>query len=423
MSRIHIEGGRVVDPRNKLDAELALFIEDGIIASIGDRPNGFKADRVIDARGQIVCPGLVDLCARLREPGAEHKATIASEAVAAARAGITLLCTPPDTEPVIDEPAVVDLIQHRAREAGGARVATLGALTAKLEGQQLSEMAALKAAGCVGVSNALKPLPDTRVLRQAMEYAATHELTIHAVPLDESLSKQGVAHKGTVSTLLGLQGMPVSAETVAIARHLALIEEVGVRVHFGRLSSARSVQMIEAAKRRGLPVTADVAVHHLHLTDEAILQFDSRAHVRPPLRSAADRDALLEGLKTGVIDAICSDHQPHEPDAKLNPFPSTEPGISGLDTLLGLSLALLDKADLPLHRIIGALTGAPARILGADGGRLAVGAPADLCVFDPYGIREILPETLNSAGKNTPFIGAELPGLIKHTLIAGRVLD
>ena len=421
---ILIRNGRVIDPANGVDNVTDITIRDGLIATVGGNPAaGFSPAETIDATGYIVCPGLVDLCARLREPGAEYKANVRSETRAAARAGITLMCLPPDTDPVIDEPAVVELIQQRAQAFHSAGVVTLGALTTRLAGQQLSEIAALKEAGCVGVSNALQPMQDNRVLRHAMEYALTNDMTLHVTALDHGLAARGVAHLGVTSSILGLQGIPVSAETVAIAQYLALIEEVGVRTHFGRLSSARAVEMIADAKARGLPVTADVAIHNLHLTEEAISHFNTQAHVIPPLRSAADRDALQEGLRSGVIDAICSDHQPHELDAKLNPFPSTSPGISGIDTLLGLSLQLVEQMDISLNQVLGALTAAPANILGVKAGSLSAGAPADICIVDPQPVWRVTRESMYSAGKNTPFLDTELPGQVMHTLIGGQIVE
>jgi dihydroorotase len=424
MSDILIQNGRIIDPANNIDQIADLYIQNGKIAGLGaNKPNSFKPTNTINASGHIVSPGLIDLCARLREPGAEYKANVRSETYAAARSGITLMCLPPDTDPVIDEPAVVELIQQRAQENRSADVVTLGALTTELAGQQLSEMAALKDAGCVGVSNALQPVQNNRILRHAMEYALTNNMTMHVIALDHGLAQRGIAHLGQTASLLGLQGIPVSAETVAIAQYLELIEEIGVKTHFGRLSSARAVEMIADAKSRDLPVTADVAIHHLHLTDEAIEHFNSQAHVIPPLRSASDRDALLAGLRTGIIDAICSDHQPHEPDAKLNPFPSTSPGISGIDTLLGLSLLLIDQMNLSINQVLQALTQAPANILGVEGGDLSIGSSADVCIFNPEPTWQVTRESIFSAGKNTPFLNSELPGQVLHTLVAGQIIE
>ncbi|MDG4549990.1 MAG: dihydroorotase [Candidatus Contendobacter sp.] len=416
---ILIQGGRVIDPAHHIDTVADLFVAVGRIAGLGQPPAGFKAECVIDARSRIVCPGLIDLCARLREPGQEHKATIASETRAAAAGGVTTLVCPPDTDPVIDEPAVVELIRRRAEAAGHARVLTLGALTHRLRGERLAEMAALKEAGCVGIGDGGRPVTNIRVLRRALEYAATFGLTVFLTPLDPELGA-GLAHDGPIATRLGLPGIPAAAETGAIARDLELIRDLGVRAHFGRLSCARSVELVARAQAEGLPVTADVAVPYLHLTETDLAGFDSRCHVRPPLRGSRDRDALRAGLASGALSALCSDHQPHEPDAKEAPLGDTEPGISGLDTLLALGLRLAREGVLPLPTLIARFTQGPARILGLDLGHLGVGAPADVCVFDPDA--DWRAAALRSRGQNTPFIGWELPGRVTHTLLEGRVV-
>ena len=419
--RIAIEGGRVIDPAHQTDAVTDIFIADGRIAGSGQPPAGFTPDRRIDARGQIVCPGLIDLCARPREPGQEHKATIVSEARAAASGGITTLVCPPDTDPVIDEPAVVELIRRRARAAGQVRVLTLGALTHRLHGERLAEMAALKEAGCVGVGDGGRTVASSRVLRRALEYAATFDLTVFLTPLDPELG-HGLAHEGQVATRFGLPGIPVAAETGVIARDLELIRDLGVRVHFGRLSSARAVELVARAQAEGLSVTADTAVHHLYLSEIDLSGFDSCCHVRPPLRGPRDLDALRAGLAEGVLGALCSDHQPHEPDAKQAPFGDTEPGISGLDTLLALSLRLARDGVLPLSALLARLTWGPARILELDSGHLGTGAPADICVFDPDAEWRVEPDTLRSRGHNSPFLGWELHGQVTHTLLEGQVV-
>lgn len=419
--RIAICGGRLIDPARRIDAILDLFVAEGRIVGVGRPPDGFAAERIVDARNRVVCPGLIDLCARLREPGQEHKATIASETQAAAAAGITTLVYPPDTDPVIDEPSVVELIRRRAKSAGHARVLTLGALTHRLRGERLAEMAALKDAGCIGVGDGGRPVSNTLVLRRALEYAATFDLTVFLTPLDPWLG-HGVAHEGPVGTRMGLPGIPAAAETGIIARDLELVRDIGVRVHFGRLSCARSVELVARAQSEGLSVTADVAVHQLHLTEIDLTGFDSRCHVRPPLRGLRDRDALRAGLSSGVLGAVCSDHQPHEPDAKQAPFGDTEPGISGLDTLLALSLRLVRDETLPLSAALERLTSGPARILGLDGGHLGVGASADVCVFDPDADWRVTTDTLRSRGQNTPFLGWELQGRVTHTLLEGRIV-
>ncbi len=420
--RILIRGGRIVDPASGLDATGDLAIAGGRIAGVVRAPEGFTPDRVLEAAGLVVCPGLVDLAARLREPGLEHKGTVASETRAAAAGGVTTLCCPPDTDPVIDTPAVVELIRRLARAAGHARVVCLGALTRGLDGECLSEMAALAEAGCVGVGNGRRPVPSTLVLRRAMEYAATFGLTVHIHPMDAWLRDSGCAHEGAVAARLGLPGIPEAAETAEVARCLALVEQTGVRAHFGRVSTARAVRMIARARYDGLPVTADVAAAHLHLTEADLAGFNADAHLDPPLRTARDREGLREGLARGVLAAVCSDHEPHEPDAKLAPFPSTEVGASGLETLLPLVLRLVDEGVLTLPQAIERLTAGPAAVLGIEAGTLAEGSRADVCVFDPAAEWRLEPERMVSAGRNTPFAGWTLRGQVRWTLLEGRVV-
>ncbi|MFW2374334.1 MAG: dihydroorotase, partial [Gammaproteobacteria bacterium] len=400
-----IKNGRIIDPANQLDQLGDLYIVDGHILAIGEAPSGFEPQQTIDAANHWVIPGIVDLSARLREPGLEFKADITSESIAAAASGITTLCVPPDTDPVIDEPAVVELIHRQADNASHANVLTLGALTAGLRGEFLSEMASLKLAGCVGLSNAKKPVQSSLILRRAFEYAATHDLTIFIEANDLSLANQGCAHEGPIATRLGLPAIPVSAETTAIAQQLELIEESGVSAHFCRLSCARSVEMIHQAKTRGLKVSTDVAAHQLHLTEMDISSFNSHCHVIPPLRSERDRDALRLGVLSGTINAICSDHQPHESDAKQAPFPATEPGISGLETLLPLTLKLVDMGVITMDRAIASLTSEPAAILGIDAGTLGIGKIADICIIDPEQEWQLDTNNMLSRGLNTPFEG------------------
>lgn len=418
-----IIGGRLIDPANRIDGKKNLYIDaKGFVVSVGKAPPGFKAARTLDAAGKIVCPGLVDLRARLREPGLEYKATIESETRAAVAAGITTLCCPPDTNPVIDTPAMAQMIQSRAWRFGLAFIHPLGALTRGLEGKLLADMEALDEAGCVGVSNALAPVHDTQVVRRAFEYAATLDLTVHLHAEDPWLKGQGCVHEGEVGTRLGLPGIPEAAETVAVARDLTLIEQTGCRAHFCGLSSARAVAMVAEAQKRGLPVTADATAHHLHLTEHDINDFDTRCHVRPPLRAKKDREVLRRALKSGVLGAICSDHQPHEPDAKLAPFAQAEPGISGLETLLALTLKLVDEGVVELSEAIALLTHKPAQILGIEAGQLSIGATADVCVFDPKLTWTLTEDQIVSRGHNTPFLGWEFRGRVTHTLIGGKVV-
>lgn len=423
MNGLRIQGGRVIDPANDVDAVQDVFIDStGFIAGLGKSPDGFTVERTLDARNRIVCPGLIDLRARLREPGLEHKATMESETRAAVSAGITTLCCPPDTWPVIDTPAMAQMIQSRAWRFGLAFVHPLGALTQGLEGKLLTNMAALEEAGCVGVSNALEPVTDTLVLRRALEYAATFGLTVHLHAEDPWLRNTGCVHEGEVGTRLGLPGIPEAAETVAVARDLALIEQTGVHAHFCGLTSARAVAMVAEAQKHGLPVTADVTAHHLHLSEHDIGYFNTLCHVRPPLRSTHDRDALRDALRSGVIGAVCSDHQPHEPDAKLAPYAESEPGISGLETLLPLTLRLVEEKLLTLSEALALLTSKPAEILGIDGGTLSVGATADVCIIDPGRSWTLSADQFVSRGQNSPFLGWEFTGRVTHTLVGGEVV-
>ncbi len=422
MSRLSILGGRLIDPANGVDARLDVHIDRGRICGLGAPPATFNPDREIDAAGLVVCPGLVDLSARLREPGAEHKATIASETLAAASGGITTLCCPPDTDPVIDTPAVVELIRRKAKRSGRCMVLPLGALTRSLAGTELAEMAALKAAGCPAVGNGCVAIASTLVQRRALEYASTYGLVVFLRPEDPQLRDGGCAHEGPVSTRLGLPGIPEAAETVAVARDLALCEQTGARIHFRGLSSAKAVRMIERARQDRLPVTADVAAHQLFLTEGDVDGFDSRCHVDPPLRTTADRDGLRRGVANGTITAVCSDHQPHEPDAKDAPFPATAPGISALETLLPLTLRLVEEKLLGLDGAIARLTCGPAAVLGLPLGRLGVGARADVCVFDAQAPWILQPLTMRSCGRNTPFAGWEMRGRVRYTLFEGQIV-
>ena len=420
--RIRVNGARVVDPANRVDETCDVFVADGCVAAVGQAPDGFRADRQLDAKGKVVIPGIVDLCARLREPGAVHKATISSETHAAARGGITTLCCPPDTDPVIDTPAVVELIHQRAVENGLARVEVLGALTRDLDGEHLAEMGALRDAGCLGVSNALRPISDTEVMRRAMEYASTFGLTVFVHAEDPWLANGRLVHDGAVSTRLGLPGIPAIAETIGVARDLLLVEQTGTRMHFCHLSTGPAVDMVRDAQAQGLPVSADVAMHQLFLTEQDVDSFDCQCHVRPPLRTDVDRDRLRHGVRDAIVTAICSDHQPHEVDAKQNPFPETEPGISALDSLLALALRLVGEDAMSLAQVVAALTCGPAQVLGVERGTLSPGAPADLCIYEPE-TRWVLDDTsMTSRGHNTPFLGQELAGRVCCTMLGGEVI-
>ena len=424
MNNLLITNGRMIDPTNNIDQTSDIHIVDGKIAAIG-KPGSIKTEegtQRIDANNLTIIPGLVDCCARLREPGQENKATIYSETIAATKAGITTLCFPPDTDPVIDEPAVVELINQKSSNAGHSNIVTLGALTSGLNGLHLSEMHALQQAGCVGLSNARRPIENSLILKRAFAYAATYEMRVFIEPDEYSLSNGGCAHEGEVATRLGLKSIPVSAETIAIARALELVAETGVSAHFGRLSSAAGVEMISRAKNEHLNITADVSAHQLHLTEQDISSFNSTCHVIPPLRSQRDMEALQRAIADNTIDAICSDHQPHDIDAKQAPFASTEPGISALETMLPLCLRLSQNTPLELSSIVNKITRAPSNILGIEAGSLSVGATADICIFDEAEDWQLSEDSINSHGKNTPFLGWNFQGRVKYTVIDGRLL-
>ncbi len=434
--KILIRHGRVVDPASGRDEPADVAIASGRVVGIGtaaasasDFAADFAADRVIDATGLVVAPGLVDLAARLREPGQEHEGMLESELAAAAAGGVTSLVCPPDTDPVLDEPGLVEMLKFRARKLSRCRLFPLGALTRELKGATLTEMAELTEAGCVGFSQADVPLADTLVLIRALQYAATYGYTVWLRPQDAALGR-GVAASGAVATRLGLSGVPVVAETIALHTILELVRATRARVHLCRLSSAAGVALVRAAKAEGLPVTADVSINSLHLTDVDIGFFNPDMRLVPPLRQGADRDALRAGLADGTLDALVSDHNPVAEDAKNLPFGEAEPGATGLELLLSLALRWGRDAGLPLHTALARVTCDPVRILGdavgslaGSAGRLVEGGVADLCVFDPAEEWALKPGMLASQGQHTPFAfahtGMALPGRVRFTLVAG----
>lgn len=416
---LHIKNGRLVDPRNGVDEKRDVFISGGKVAGIGAAPAGFMADKTIDATGLVVAPGLIDLSARLREPGYEYRATLESEMNAAVAGGITSLACPPDTDPPLDEPGLVEMLKHRAKSLNLARVYPVGALTQGLKGAELTEMAELLDAGCVAFSQADAALIDTRVLMRAMQYASTFGFPVWLRPQDSFLARDGVAHDGEVATRLGLPAIPAAAETVALNTILHLARETGTKLHVCRISSAEGVAAVRAAKQQGLPITCDVAMNHVHLSENDIGFFDANCHLVPPLRSLRDRDALQAGLADGTIDAICSDHTPVDEDAKQLPFAEAEAGATGLELLLPLTLKWAGKNSLA--EALGKVTQHPARILGLDAGHLSIGGTADVCVFDPESYWKVEPAALKSQGKNTPFLGWELKGKVRYTLVNGQV--
>lgn len=420
--KIHIKNGQVIDPQNNINDKLDVFIAAGKIVSIGAIPEGFVATKTIDATNLTVCPGLVDLSARLREPGDEYKARLASELQAAVAGGVTSLACPPDTDPVLDEPGLVEMLKHRAKQQGLAHVYPLGAMTRQLKGSALSEMNELHTAGCVGFSQANIAVTDTQVLWRAMEYAATFGFTLFLHAEEPFLAAKGVAHDGEVATRMGLKGIPSAAEALALASILRIAQETGASVHISRLSTAEGVAMIRTAKANGLKVSCDVSANHLHLTEHDIAYFDANCHLKPPLRTQRDKAELSAGLKDGTIDAICSDHTPVDDDAKLAPFAEAEIGATGLELLLPLTLKWAAQEKVSLSHAIERITKASANILGVVAGDLSPNSNADLCIFDANEYWKVSPKTLKSQGKNTPFTGLELAGKVKFTLVNGIVV-
>lgn len=420
--KLHIKNGHVIDPKNNIDSKLDVFIAAGKIVSVGLTPDGFIANQVIDASNLIVCPGLVDLSARLREPGEEYKARLVSELQAAVAGGVTSLACPPDTDPVLDEPGLVEMLRYRAKQQGLAHVYPLGALTRQLQGKALSEMGELYTAGCVGFSQANVAITDTQVLWRAMEYAATFGFTLFLHAEEPFLAANGVAHDGEVATRLGLKGIPSAAEALALASILRIAQETGAKVHISRLSTAEGVAMIRAAKAQGLTISCDVSANHLHLTEHDIAYFDTNCHLKPPLRTQRDKDALSAGLKDGTIDAICSDHTPVDDDAKMAPFAESEIGATGLELLLPLTVKWAQQQNISLAEALRHITFGPANILGIPAGDLNTDRDADVCIFDATEYWKISANQLKSQGKNTPFNGLELPGKNKFTLVRGQIV-
>ena len=425
--KILIQNGRVIDPANGVDQTADVAIAAGRIVAVGQVPADFTPNRTIDAAGAIVAPGLVDLAARLREPGQEHAGMLESEMAAAVAGGVTSLVCSPDTEPVLDEPGLVEMLRHRAEKLHLARVLPLGALTLGLRGEVLTEMGQLTAAGCVGFSQAEVPVPSTQVLQRALQYASTFGYTVWLRPQELHLGK-GVAASGPLATRMGLSSVSVAAETIALHTIFELVRSTRARVHLCRISSAQGVELIRQAKAEDLPVTADVSINSLHLTDADMGYFDSRARLLPVLRQQRDRDALRAGLADGTLDALVSDHTPVDADAKALPFAEAEPGATGMELLWSLALKWGQDAGLPLAQVISRITADPARVLGTalgslqgSAGQLAVGGLADVCLLSDQGHWLVTDASLRSQGKSTPFSGYELPGRVLATVVGGNM--
>ena len=425
--KILIQNGRVLDPASGFDAQADVAIAAGRILAIGKIPADFTPATVINATGCIVCPGLVDLAARLREPGYEHEGMLESEMAAAVAGGVTSLVCPPDTDPVLDEPGLVEMLRFRAEKLHQARVLPLGALTRGLNGEILTEMLQLTEAGCIGFGQAEVALANTQVMQRALQYARSFGYTVWLRPQELYLGK-GVAASGPLATRMGLSGVPVAAETIALHTIFELVRATDARVHLCRISSAAGVELVRSAKAQGLPVTCDVSINSLHLTDLDVGYFDSRTRLTPPLRQQRDREALRAGLADGTIDVLVSDHSPVGADEKDLPFAESEPGATGLELLLSLTLKWAQDEKLPLGQALACVTSRSAHVLGESLGtmagalgKLAVGGIADVCVFDPQDAWIVSPNALRSQGKHTPFGGYELPGRVRATLVGGHL--
>jgi dihydroorotase len=413
---------RLLDPDSRLDAPGAVLVEGGRIADIGPRlfadgvPEGIRR---VDCGGQCLAPGLIDMRVQLREPGEEHKETIVTAGHAAARGGITSMVALPNTEPVIDDVAGVEFIARRAREAKLVKVYTYAAATRRLEGQEITEIGLLAEFGARGFTDGLKAIADAQVMRRALSYARTFGQIIVQHPEEPALA-DGAMNEGEVATRLGLAGIPAAAEVVMIERDLRLVELTGGGYHAAHVSTAAGVAAIRQAKARGLRVTCDTAPHYFTLNETAVGNYRTFAKVSPPLRAEADRQAIAEAVADGTIDAIASDHSPHDQEAKRQPFANAEPGIAGLETLLPLSLALFHQERLGLLDVLACLTSRPAAILGLPGGRLAKGAPADLVLFDAEQPWLIDPDKFLSKSKNSPFDQHPVQGKVLTTVVDGR---
>lgn len=416
---------RMIDPASGLDTPGALLVEDKLIADLGPHlfadgvPDGID---IIDCGGHVLCPGLVDMHVHLREPGHEHKETIATGGQAAAAGGVTTVCCMPNTEPVIDDVALIEFVQRRAREAKGIKVYPFAAVTKGLKGKQLTEFGMLAEAGAVAFTDDGLPVADSQVMRRALSYAKTFDLLISQHAEDLSLTGCGCMADGEVATRLGLDGIPDASEVVVVERDIRLVELTGGRYHVAHISTAEAVESVRRAKARGLRVSCEAAPHHIWLTDHDVGDYRTFAKMAPPLRSEESRAAIVEGLKDGTIDAIATDHAPHDQESKRLPMAHAANGVVGLETLLPLSLALYHEGHMSLIEVLERLTVGPADLLNLPAGRLSKGAPADLLLFDPEAEWQVDPLKFHSKSKNTPFEGQWVKGRALRTVVDGRPL-
>lgn len=424
--RILIQGGRVIDPAAQRDEPLDLVIQDGRIAELappGARPAPEGFDRVLDARGKVVCPGFVDLHVHLREPGREDMETIATGTQAAARGGFTTVCCMPNTQPVNDNQSVTEFILDRARREGAARVYPIGAITKGQRGEELAEVGELVGAGCVAISDDGKPVMNAEIMRRALEYASLFRLPVIQHAEDDHLTAKGVMHEGLMSTRLGLRGIPAASEAVIVARDILLAELTGGHYHVAHVSTAEAIRLIREAKAKGLPVTCEVAPHHFALSDEAVAGFDPNTKMSPPLRSGRHLEAVRAALADGTVDAIATDHAPHVIQDKEVEFDYAANGIVGLETAFGLTVTtLVEGGVLSLPQAIALLTCRPAALFRLPKGTLAVGADADVVILDPGREWTVDVKRFASKSRNSPFDGWKLRGQVLATLLGGKLV-
>ncbi|MEM7008199.1 MAG: dihydroorotase [Thermodesulfobacteriota bacterium] len=422
---ILIKGGRIIDPSQKMDEKANILIENGKVKSFPKTTKKLEQDKkvkVINAKGKVVSPGFVDIHVHLREPGFEHKETISSGCKSAAAGGFTTIVCMPNTNPINDNASVTEYIMLKARTEGIVNVFPIGAITKGEKGESLAQIGEMYEAGCVGVSDDGVPVMNSKVLRHAMEYVQAFDIPVISHAEDINLSGAGVMNEGEVSTQLGLAGIPCASEDIIVSRDITVAELTGARLHICHVSSAGSVRLIKAAKKRGVKVTAEATPHHFTLTDEAVNQYNTNAKMNPPLRTEKDRLAVIQGLKDDTLDAIATDHAPHSEDEKKVEFDLAPFGIIGLETCLPLSLKLVEDKVLSLNKMISKMTNIPSDILKLGKGTLAVGSAADVVIFDPD--KEITVDTdmIHSKSTNSPFIGWNLKGKVEHTLVNGKVV-
>jgi len=419
---ILIKNGRVIDPKNNVDAILDILVVNGKIADLNKNLDPKKAKQIIDASKKIVMPGIIDLQLNLREPGNQYKSTLESEMKAANAGGVTSMVCPPDTTPILDEPGLVKMLKNKSEVLKRGNVYPLGALTQKLNGKLLTEINDLYESGCIGFSQAEKPIQDTEVLYRSFQYLSTFNLKAFLRAEDAYLSEKGIINAGEISTRLGLKGIQSISETTAINKILEIARLTKTKVHLNKISTADGLNLIKIAKKNGIDVTCDVSIHQIFLTDNDIGFFNTNCFLKPPLRKESDRLKIIESIVDGTIDAICSDHSPVNEDNKLKPFAESEHGASSVELLMPMIFKLAEEYKIDLSLLIDKITYQPANILDINKGNLSVNSDADICIFDPNYLWEVNSKTLISEGKNTPFMNQNFTGKVSGTIFNGNIV-